>query len=65
MFTFFLFLFSVFTLISIWNEMSKALTMIAIAWVMVFGFSYISLRLSRNALEEYSKIILNDLEIRS
>ncbi|WP_207428796.1 hypothetical protein [Pedobacter sp. SYSU D00535] len=65
LFSFFLLLFSAFILISLRNEISKAIIIVVIAWTVVAGSSYISLRFSRNGLEEYSRTILNDLGIKS
>ena len=65
MFSFFLLLFSAFILVSLRNEIFKAIIIVVIAWTVVVGISYISLRFSRSGLEEYSRTILNDLGIKS
>jgi len=64
-FSFFLLLFSAFILVSLWNEIFKAIIIVVIAWAAVVGTSYISLRFSRIGLEGYSRTILNDLRIKS
>lgn len=65
MFSFFLIIFSVFILVSLSDEILKAIIIVTIAWAVVFGFSYLSLRLSRSGLEVYSKNVLHDLGLKS
>lgn len=65
MFSFFLLIFSAFTLVSLSNDIVKAMIIVAFAWTIVLGFSYLSLRLSRSGLEEYSRTILSDLGLKS
>jgi hypothetical protein len=63
-FAFFLVVFTAFILITLNDHLAKAMTMIILAWTMVYGTIYLTLRYYRSVLEQYSKTVLNDLGIK-